>query len=102
MVDVGRNDRTPARDFRAYELRRHKLRDRCSVRLSLVLMQQRVAWRVAGFPGGFASEVLANRDELHLGSDDAATSIMKLGDTCARLRAQHPTATQRRKVFQPA
>src|SRR6185369_13320341 len=88
-------------DFGPHKLRSDKLRDRCTKRLAFVLMEQRVTWRIASLQGGFASEVLANRDELHLRRDDAATRVVKLRHTLTRLRAQH-CAPNRGKVFQPA
>src|SRR6185369_6040129 len=88
-------------DFGPHKLRSDKLRDRCTKRLAFVLMEQRVTWRIASLQGGFASEVLANRDELHLRRDDAATRVVKLRHTRTRLCAQH-RATQRGKVFKPA
>src|SRR6185369_11971195 len=93
MIDVGRNDRASTSDFRAHKLRSDKLRDRCTKRLSFVLMQQRITRCIISVQGGFASEVLPNRDEFHLGRDDAATRVVKLRHTRTRLRVQY-CATQ--------
>src|SRR5262245_7577410 len=47
----------------------------------------------------YPTEVLTNRDEFHLGRDDAALCIMHLRHAQARLRAQR-RAAQCRKIFE--
>src|SRR5437763_1622214 len=43
---------------------------------------------VGGHECGVATHVLADRDELHLGRDDAAAGVMKLGDVLTWLGAE--------------
>jgi hypothetical protein len=75
MVDVGRNDRAAARDFGANELRRDEIGDRRAEALTRMLARHQLGQRAQRL---LAFQVLADRDEFHLGRDDSAPRVMHL------------------------
>src|SRR5580658_7718886 len=89
MVDVRRNDGAPGGDLRAYELRGDKIRDRRT---------EGIAVRRSG-GARLASEVLANRNELHLGGNDAGARVSQLRHRLPRAGAQRRAAL--RKLWRP-
>src|SRR5437867_2615131 len=88
MIDVCGNDRPAASNFLPNELWCDLTRDVCAEwfagmrEAEIVAAGFARAVRSAGVsaPGYRASEIFANRDEFHLGRDDAASRIPKLGD----------------------
>ncbi len=100
MVEVGRDDGAPARDFAAHEFGRDFLGQAGPEMLPWVLAQEHLGHALAGGAGGaqalhvvLAVEVFADGDELHLGRDDAAARVVHLrhvgtGAGAARLALQ--------------
>ncbi len=76
VVDVGRDDGAAARHLVAHELGRDALRDRGAARIAAQTLLALGVARVLGHP--FVAAVLAQRDELHLRRDDAASRVVQL------------------------
>ena len=85
MVDVVRDDRAPARDLVADELRRDDGGDRRAEALPGMLARHELRQRAQHL---VALRVLADRDELHFRRHDAAARVVHLRDVRARLRPQ--------------
>src|SRR5436309_3924410 len=95
MIDICRNDGAAACDFLPNEFWCDLTRDVCAEWFAGMREVEIVAVVAGGADAGFAravrsagvsalgyraSEIFANRDEFHLGCDDALASIPKLGD----------------------
>ncbi|MCG3163193.1 MAG: hypothetical protein JMDDDDMK_04576 [Acidobacteria bacterium] len=102
VIDVGGNDRAPARDFIANKFGRDELRDARAKAFTAMLVIEAVALAVGqSVKRHLPSEVFTDGDEFHFGSDDAATSVMHLRDGVAGPGAQRLPA-QSRKLFELA
>ena len=83
MIDVGGNDRATRGDLGAHELGRHVVGNRGAPGIAVAC---------GGRGARRASEILADRDELHLGRDDAGTCVGELRYGGGALRAQRQGA----------
>ena len=82
VIDVGGNDRSATGDFVPHVLRCYFIRDTGPKPFSIVLISEIVAggFRVqgSGFRCSCADHVLAQRNEFHLGRNDAVSRIIQL------------------------
>ena len=78
------NDRAPARDLVADEFGRNEFRDRRAEALPAMLSGHELGQRDEHL---FAEQVLADRDEFHLGRQDPAARVVHLRDVGAFARA---------------
>lgn len=87
VIDIRGNDRPAASDFGAYEFRSDLAGNVGSPSLARVLFEHAVARGVGVHLDGairvLEFRVFANRDVLHLGSDDAFASVVQLSDRLA-------------------
>ena len=95
MVDVGRDDRPPARHLVAHEFRRDEGRDRGAEALAVGKLLFGLGER------GLAGEVLAVRDEDHLLGDDSGLGELVLRHKLARrpLADSTPRPGRERRAF---
>src|SRR5258707_6297655 len=111
MIDVRGNDGAAAGDFVAHEFGSDVFRNRGAEGLASVLVEERVSRSAGILPAlffvaiaakdgraPFTSQILANRDELHLGRDDALLRVMHLRYAAAWFGAQG-RAAQCRKIL---
>src|SRR5438128_11975952 len=96
MIDVRGNDRSPASHFVANKVRRDVGGNLRAERFARVLKVEFAAVVLCGFERALATQVLANRDELHLRRDDAAPGIMHLRYRMTGLRSQRAAASARK------
>src|SRR5437870_8835852 len=78
MIHIRGNDRAAPRDFVADELGRNVFRNARAERFATMLEAQVRSLALRCFVGLFSAEILADRDELHLGRDDASARISQL------------------------
>ena len=83
VIDVGGNDGTPCSNLRAHKLRGDLIRDIGAKAVARMLTQQFFVACVS--PHLLQATVLADRNILHLRSDDPLASIVHLGDIAAGL-----------------
>src|SRR5258708_7867033 len=99
MIDVGGNDCASGSHFISHKLSGDMREKLCAERLSRMLKVYGTPVGVlCGFECVRTAHVLANRDELHLGSYDAAPGVVNLRDRMARLRSKRAASSARERL----